>query len=38
MRLTAGTAKTRSGDPMTIKLKGKVEPYFRDEVGKNTTA
>lgn len=30
VRLAAGTAKTRSGDPMTIKLKGKVEPYFRD--------
>ena len=30
VRLAAGTAKTRSGDQMTIKLKGKVEPYFRN--------
>ncbi len=30
VRLAAGNAKTRSGDQMTIKLKGKVEPYFRD--------
>ena len=32
VRLAAGNAKTRSGDQMTIKLKGKVEPYFRDAV------
>jgi hypothetical protein len=31
VRVTAGTAKDRAGNPMTIKLKGKVEPYFRDE-------
>jgi hypothetical protein len=31
VRVTAGTAKDRHGNPMTIKLKGKVEPYFRDE-------
>ena len=31
VRLAAGTAKTRTGDPMTIKLKGKVVPYFRDQ-------
>ena len=30
VRLAAGTARTRTGDQMTIKLKGKVEPYFRD--------
>ena len=30
VRLAAGNAKTRSGDQMTIKLKGRVEPYFRD--------
>ena len=30
VRLAAGTAKTRTGDPMTIKLKGRVEPYFKD--------
>ena len=32
VRLAAGTAKTRTGEQMTIKLKGKVEPYFRDDV------
>jgi hypothetical protein len=31
IRVAAGTAKTRTGEQMTIKLKGKVEPYFRDE-------
>lgn len=30
IRVAAGTAKTRTGEQMTIKLKGKVEPYFRD--------
>ena len=30
VRLAAGNAKTRAGEQMTIKLKGKVEPYFRD--------
>jgi hypothetical protein len=29
IRVAAGTAKDRKGQPMTIKLKGKVEPYFR---------
>ncbi len=32
VRLAAGNAKTRKGDQMTIKLKGRVEPYFREEV------
>lgn len=31
IRVTAGTAKMRNGEAMTIKLKGKVEPYFRDQ-------
>ena len=31
VRLAAGTAKTRKGEQMTIKLKGRVEPYFRDQ-------
>lgn len=31
VRLAAGTAKDRFGNPMTIKLKGKVEPYFKDD-------
>jgi uncharacterized protein DUF3297 len=30
IRVAAGTAKDRFGNPMTIKLKGQVEPYFRD--------
>jgi hypothetical protein len=30
VRLTAGAAKDRFGAAMTIKLKGEVEPYFRD--------
>jgi hypothetical protein len=30
VRLTAGAAKDRRGDPMTIKLQGPVEPYFRE--------
>jgi hypothetical protein len=29
--VAAGKAKDRFGNPMTIKLKGKVEPYFRAE-------
>jgi len=29
IRVAAGTVKDRKGNPMTIKLKGKVEPYFR---------
>ena len=30
-RVAAGNAKDRRGNPLTIKLKGTVEPYFRDE-------
>lgn len=29
VRLIAGVARTRTGDPLTIKLKGTVEPYFK---------
>ena len=29
LRLTAGNAKDRFGNAMTVKLKGKVEPYFK---------
>jgi hypothetical protein len=29
IRVAAGPAKDRRGRPMTLKLKGKVEPYFR---------
>ncbi|QCI63621.1 DUF3297 family protein [Phreatobacter stygius] len=29
VRVSAGTAKDRRGNPITIKLSGAVEPYFR---------
>jgi Protein of unknown function (DUF3297) len=29
IRVTAGNAKDRFGNAMTVKLKGKVEPYFK---------
>ncbi len=29
IRVAAGVAKDRFGNPMTLKLKGKVEPYIR---------
>lgn len=29
VRVAAGKSKDRKGNPITIKLKGKVEPYFR---------
>ena len=31
VRLSAGKALDRAGTPMTVKLKGPVEPYFREE-------
>ncbi|MBN8938665.1 MAG: DUF3297 family protein [Rhizobiales bacterium] len=31
VRVTAGAAKDRRGNPITIKLSGVVEPYFRKE-------
>ena len=33
IRVTAGKALDRHGNPLTIMLKGKVEPYFRDKAG-----
>lgn len=30
IRVPAGNAKDRYGNPLTIKLSGAVEPYFRD--------
>ncbi len=30
VRLVAGTAKDRKGNPMTIKLTGKVEPFLKE--------
>ncbi len=31
IRVAAGVARDRFGKPLTIKLKGPVEPYFKDE-------
>jgi hypothetical protein len=31
IRVAAGTARDRQGHPLLIKLKGTVEPYFRDK-------
>ncbi|MEH3117907.1 MAG: DUF3297 family protein [Methylorubrum populi] len=31
VRLSAGKTLDRTGNPMTVKLKGAVEPYFREE-------
>ncbi len=31
VRLAVGTTVDRTGKPLTIKLKGKVEPYYRDK-------
>ena len=30
VRVAAGAARDRAGNPMTLKLSGPVEPYFRD--------
>ena len=32
VRVAAGSAKDRHGNPVTIELTGTVEPYFRDQV------
>jgi hypothetical protein len=31
VRVSAGNVKDRRGNPLTIKLSGAVEPYFRDK-------
>ncbi len=31
VRVAAGKSKDRRGNPLTIKLKGTVEPYFREQ-------
>ena len=31
VRVTAGNAKDRYGNPLTLKVHGPVEPYFRDK-------
>lgn len=33
IRVPAGSAKDRHGNPVTIRLSGPVEPYFKDETG-----
>lgn len=33
VRLAAGASRDRKGNPMTIKLKGVVEPFFKDPAG-----
>jgi hypothetical protein len=35
VRLAAGNARDRFGNPMTVKLKGPVEPYFRKPEGES---
>ena len=36
VRLSAGKTLDRAGNPMTVKLKGPVEPYFRDAASEGT--
>lgn len=31
IRVAAGNTRNRAGEPLTILLKGKVEPYFKNE-------
>ncbi|WP_315833818.1 DUF3297 family protein [Bradyrhizobium prioriisuperbiae] len=31
VRVPVGTSKDRHGNPLTMKLSGSVEPYFRDQ-------
>ena len=33
IRVAAGRSRDRVGNPMTVKLKGKVEPFFDDQPG-----
>jgi hypothetical protein len=33
VRLAVGKGKTRTGEQLTMKLQGPVEPYFRDSTG-----
>jgi hypothetical protein len=30
VRVAAGNARDRAGNPLTLKIKGTVEPYYRD--------
>lgn len=38
IKVAAGKARDRAGNPMTIKLKGTVEPYFRTGTAEDATA
>ena len=38
IKVAAGKARDRAGNPMTIKLKGTVEPYFRTGSVEDTAA
>ena len=38
IRVAAGRSLDRRGQPMTIKLKGKVEPYFKGDAGADDAA
>ena len=35
VRLSVGATRDRRGRPLTIKLEGEVEPYFRDACGQS---
>ena len=35
VRLSVGSTRDRKGRPLTIKLQGEVEPYFRDKAAEN---
>ena len=37
IRVGAGRSLDRYGQPMTIKLKGEVEPFFQDQQGEKVT-
>ncbi len=34
VKVSVGKAVDRKGNPLTMKLKGTIEPYFRDEAAK----
>ena len=34
VRLAVGNSRDRRGQPLTVKLQGLVEPYYRDDAGK----
>ena len=38
IRVQAGKTLDRKGQPLTLKLKGVVEPYFRDDAGAEAEA